>query len=128
MKKIFFLSIFILALGRSAFAQDGLPKPTIYGITDTVLSIAQLQDSVAHASDMHFVVVKGAIVQGFTLVYTPVHGAPYIDNVKGRSIDGEIKYRIKSAAPGDKIAITNVKILYLKQDSEIRTGVMYTLQ
>jgi hypothetical protein len=127
MKKILF-SIFLLGIVKSASAQVE-PRPAMYGITDTVVSITQLQDSVKNASDMHFVKLdKDMIVQAYTIIYTPVSGAPYIENVKGRSLGGEIKYRIKNAQPGDKIFISNVKMLFNNQDAEVKTGRMYLLQ
>ena len=127
MKKLFFL-IFLTSLVKSASAQIQ-PRPTLYGITDTVISITRLQDSVKNASDMSFVKLdKDMIVQAYTIVYTPASGTPYFENVKGRSIGGELKYRIKNAKPGDKILISNVKMLYNNRDAEVKTGRMYLLQ
>lgn len=101
----------------------------MYGITDTVISISRLQDSVKNSSDMSFIKLgENMLALSYTIVYTPVSGAPYVENAKGRSIGPEIKYRIKNAKPGDKIFISNVKMLIDNRDAEMRTGRMYLLQ
>jgi hypothetical protein len=123
-----YFSFILLALCAISAKAQTEPKATLYGITTPTPTVRQVIDSIENADPASVVRVDNAVVLGFTLVHSPASGVPFVEEMKGRGISPRLQARLKTAKPGDKIIISNVKISANGGQAVTNKGMLYVLQ
>jgi hypothetical protein len=126
MKKLtlIFIALFSFA---GAHAQQ-IPKATMYGIADSVITVSRLTDSIDRLSPQSFIKAKNAVVLQYIIAYVPARGNGYITQVTGKAITNDIKAILKKASPGDWVYISHVKMVYLGKEVLVKESSRYLLQ
>jgi hypothetical protein len=125
MKKLLFFFL-VLLLAKTVSAQEE-PKPRLYGIKDTSLSIGRFQDSLDHGDPTHFVTAENTVVLGYMVIFMPVSGTGFSE-LSDKTISNALKARLKSAVPGDRVHISHVRIFYNGHEAVILKGITYILR
>ena len=127
MKKLILLFLLLIAGVRASAQQPPCTPPC--GLTDTVASLTSLIDSVERGALNPFLKKENASVIEYTFVLTRAKkDVTYFETVKGEEITPRVKARIKSAEPGDKIVIINVKVVQGGKEVTLQKATRYTLQ
>jgi hypothetical protein len=126
MKKHFFTFLFLCS-AMGAYAQDP-PRPTVYGLPEGPLVVAQLRDSIDRCSPQSFIKVQNGVVLEYFIVFMPAQGNGYSTWIKGKAITRDLKAILKKASPGDQFFVSNVKAFYQGKEIIIKPGSRYLLQ